>query len=141
MLVRSRPSPLSLRRALGEGPDALALLLTGLWIAGTLVLPLGHAVEHATAERAHCHASEGAQVCHGGDAEERAAEPTVREASRAELSVAADLHVALLATPVAAPLLVGPARQLLPVVVPAAADDVHTGRAVHHAAARGPPAA
>jgi hypothetical protein len=141
--VNSPRSSFSLRRALGEGPEALAVVLAGLWLAGTVVVPLEHAAEHASAERAHCHAAgDGAgPVCHGGDGSERSAAPTVRDGSAPELGAWSACHGALVAAPITTTTIALPARALVAVSPIPAVADVHTGRVALEAAARGPPAA
>lgn len=49
-----------MRRALGGGPEVLALVLVALWFAGLHVVPLVHAAQHRTSEQGHCHGA----VCH-----------------------------------------------------------------------------
>lgn len=55
-----RVSRFSMRRALGGGPEALAVLLALLWAVGLHATPLVHAVQHVTSEQGHCHGA----VCH-----------------------------------------------------------------------------
>lgn len=57
--MATRLTAFSMRRALGGGPQVLALALATVWLSGTVALPLGHALLHG-GSGGHCHGA----VCH-----------------------------------------------------------------------------
>lgn len=127
-----------MRRALGEGPEALALVLAGIWLAAIVALPLEHALLHASADAGHCHSDGGALVCHGGTSE-RVDGAAISDTSLSELGDLSLCHgaVAVLATP---PLTVLPAVHTLlilttPATLESQASTGHRGMAK----VRGPP--
>ena len=127
-----------MRRALGEGPEALALVLVGIWLAAIVALPLEHALVHATDEVGHCHSDDGALVCHGGGSE-RADGAAISDGGLTELGDLSLCHgaVAMLATP---PLAVLPAVQtLLMITTPATLESQASTSHRGMAKVRGPP--
>lgn len=137
--MRTRSTAFSMRRALGEGPEALALVLAGIWLAATVALPLEHAVVHASDEAGHCHGDGGALVCHGGADVDATSGAAISDASLPDLGDRSLCHgaIAVLAAP---PLALLPAVQTLLSITPPA---VHGSQASpgHRgiANARGPP--
>jgi hypothetical protein len=128
-----------MRRALGEGPEALALVLAGIWLAAVVALPLEHALVHADSEVGHCHSDGGALVCHGGASSERSDGPAISDASLTDLGDLSLCHgaVAMLATPPLAVL--PPVQTLLTITTPATLESQASTRHRGMAKVRGPP--
>jgi len=126
-----------MRRALGEGPEALALVLAGIWLAAIVLVPLEHALVHATGDTGHCHDDGGALVCHGGEADAEGA--AISDGSLPELGDLSLCHgaMAVLATPPLAVL--PPARTLLTITTPAMYESQASVGHRGMANARGPP--
>lgn len=125
-----------MQRALGEGPEALALVLVALWLSAIVALPLEHALVHATSDTGHCHADAGALVCHGQDGSEA---PAVSDASLPVLGDLSLAHGALAVLAAPALAVLPPACSSLSIVTPpeliSRASDGHRGAPN----ARGPP--
>lgn len=130
-----------MQRALGGGPEVLALALSAVWVLGSYGVPLAHGLQHQSDELAagHCHGT----VCHdiGSDRADGAgtSDPAVSDGSLPDLGSFALSHGDSLATTPALVALVPPALTLVPAIAGLALADRRADRAPDAVTARGPP--
>lgn len=124
-----------MQRALGGGPEVLALALAAVWLVGSYGVPLVHGLAHQADELAsgHCHGS----ICH--DLERTDAGPAVRDGSLPDVGSFALSHGDGLAITPTLSALVPPALTLVPSVASATLVDRRADRAPSLVTARGPP--
>lgn len=125
-----------MRRALGEGPEALALALAAVWLVGTSLVPLAHAAQHESAglSEGHCHGA----VCHDV---ERSDGPALRDGSLPDLGDLRLSHGVATAVVPTLVILVPPALEAVAAAWPPILTDRCEGRSTSHRWARGPPTA